>query len=92
MSAELWEKIYESLTCHILEPWRMPGVINAFSEDSYCMEQYRKMRDAYDRLCDRLGVEDEDKDIETIISCYMGIQQELCKLMFAYGQQFPTDD
>ena len=92
MYTELWEQVYESLTCHVADPWRMPGVINAFSDNSYCMGQYRKMRDAYDRLCDRLGVEDEDADIEIIIACYMGIQRELCHLMFTYGRQFPTDD
>ncbi len=90
MNTELWKQIYESLTCHTADPWRMPGVVNAFSDGSYCMEQYRKMRDAYDRLCDRLCVVDEDKDVETIILCYMNIQTELCRLMFLYGQQFST--
>lgn len=88
MKTELWEQVYESLTCHVLEPWRIPGVIDAFSDDAYCMEQYRQMRVVYDRLCDRLGVIDEDEDIEKIIQCYMGIQRELCRLMFEYGQKF----
>ena len=86
MKTELWEQVYESLTCHVAEPWQMPGVINAFADDAYCMQQYRQMRDAYDRLCDRLGVVDEDEDVE----CYMDIQRELCRLMFAYGQQFSS--
>ena len=90
MNLELWEQVYESLTCHIADPWRMPGVIDAFAGDAYCMEQYGKMRDAYDRLCERLGVVDEDKDVETIIVCYMNIQRELCRLMFLYGQQFTS--
>lgn len=89
METELWEQVYESLTCHVLERWRMPGVMDAFADGAYCMQRYRAMRDAYDRLCDRLGVVDEDKDVECIIQCYMDIQQELCRLMFQYGQQFP---
>lgn len=88
MKKELWELVYETLTCHVLEPWRIPGVIDAFADDAYCMQRYRVMRDAYDRLCDRLGVIDEDEDVECIIQCYMDIQQELCRLMFQYGQQF----
>ena len=88
MKTELWEQVYESLTCHVLEPWRMPGVTNAFADGTYCMEQYREMRYAYDRLCHRLGVVDEDMDVECIIQCYMEIQRELCRLMFGYGQHF----
>lgn len=87
MATALWEKVYESMTCHVSEKYRMPGVKNAFSENAFCMQQYRKMRDAYDRLCVRLGVEDEDEDVECMIGCYMEIQQELCKQMFFYGQQ-----
>ena len=90
MNVEIWEQVYEALTCHVAEPWQMPGVSNAFADDADCMEQYRKMRDAYDRLCDRLGVVDEDRDVETIIQCYMRIQRELCRLMFLYGQQFSS--
>ena len=43
---ELWEKVYESMTCHVQESFRFPGVENAFAEDAYCMQRYRKMRDA----------------------------------------------
>ena len=88
MKTELWEQVYETLTSHVLEPYRMPGVIDAFAGDAYCMQRYRAMRDAYDRLCDRLGVLDEDEDVVYIIGCYMDIQRELCRLMFQYGQQF----
>ena len=88
MTKELWEQVYETLTCHVCKPWQMPGVIDAFSEDSYCMEKYRQMRDAYDRLCIRLGVVDEDDDVECIIQCSMDMERELCRLMFGYGQQF----
>jgi len=66
----------------------MPGVENAFADDAYCMKKYRQMRDAYDRLCDRLGVEDEDEDVECIIGCFMDMERELCRLMFGYGQKF----
>lgn len=88
MDTELWEQVYENLTCHVLEPWRMPGVEDAFANGSYCMKLYGQMRDAYDRLCDRLGVVDEDADVECMIRCFMGIERELCRLMFGYGQQF----
>lgn len=87
MAIELWEQVYESLTCHVLEEYRMIGVEDAFSENAFCMQQYKQMRVAYDRLCSRLGVEDEDEDVECIIHCYMEIQRELCRQMFFYGQK-----
>ena len=31
MKKELWELVYETLTCHVLEPWRIPGVMDAFA-------------------------------------------------------------
>jgi len=87
MEKELWELVYETLTCHVAEAYRMQGVEDAFSHGSFCMEKYNEMRDAYDRLCERLGVVDEDEDVECIIQCYMAIQRELCKQMFFYGQK-----
>ena len=87
MKTELWEQVYESMACHVVEAYRMPGVEDAFSHGSFCMEKYNEMRDAYDRLCDRLGVIDEDEDVECIIHCYMAMQRELCKRMFFYGQK-----
>ena len=40
------------------------------------------MLDAYARLRDRLGVVDEDSDVEIIIDSLLTIQRELCLKMF----------
>jgi len=88
MEEKLWEQVYTSLTCHISASCRMPGVENAFADDAYCIQLYGQMRDAYDRLCHRLGVVDEDEDVECIIRCFMDMERELCRLMFGYGQKF----
>ena len=87
MVKELWEQVYESMVSHVLEEYRVPGVEDAFADDAFCMQQYRQMRDAYDRLCERLGVVDEDADVECMIQCYEEMQRELCKRMFFYGQK-----
>ena len=87
METELWGQVYASMADHVSEKYRMPGIENAFAENAFCIQKYRQMRDAYDRLCERLGVEDEDTDVECIIQCYMEIQRELCKRMFFYGQK-----
>lgn len=64
---------YQTMTAGVVEGFRMPGVEYAFADGQYCMEKYAQMRDAYDRLCERLGVRDEDRDVEEIIQSLMDI-------------------
>ena len=40
------------------------------------------MLKAYARVCDRLGVVDEDEDVEVIIESLLSIQRILCMEMF----------
>ena len=82
------EWAYETMTCHLKEDYRMPGVEDAFAEDGYCMDRYGDMLDAYERLCERLGVVDEDEDIETMIRAFTDIQIYLCYRMYHYGAKF----
>ena len=35
MKTELWEQVYETMTCHVQERSRMPGIENAFAEDAF---------------------------------------------------------
>ena len=37
MPKALWENVYESMTCHVQEPFRFPGVEDAFEEDAFCI-------------------------------------------------------
>ena len=43
---------------------------------------------AYARLRERLGVVDEDEDVEEIIGALMDIQCKLCYEMYRYGARF----
>jgi len=38
METELWERVYESMTCHVSEGYRMPGVEDE-AADVECMIQ-----------------------------------------------------
>ena len=82
----LWA--YETMACHVVEEYRMSGVEDAFAEGSYCMSRYHVAMDAYDRLRDRLGVVDEDEDVEIILNALEEIQRELCYRMYRYGAMF----
>ena len=74
------ELVYESLIGELMEP--IENVPNAFEPGSYCDEQYQEMLKAYARVRDRLGVVDEDEDIEVIIESLLAIQRILCVEMF----------
>ena len=82
------EWAFQSMACFVKEEFRMPGVENAFAQGTKCAGYYREIWDAYARLRDRLGVKDEDTDIEMMIYAFEEVQQELCYRMYHYGAIF----
>ena len=74
------ELVYESLIGEPVDPIR--NVPNAFEPGSYCETRYQQVLEAYERLRDRLGVTDEDRDVEIIIDSLLEIQRKLCMEMF----------
>lgn len=85
---EFWEEAYMTLNGFYTGKDAVPGVDNAFAIGSYCEQRYASLAEARDRLCERLGVLDEDEDIETILVESMRITEELCKKMYEYGAKF----
>ena len=77
---DIAELVYESLIGELVVPLR--NVPNAFENGSACERYYQEMLHAYARLRDRLGVVDEDADVEIIIDSMLAIQRELCLKMF----------
>lgn len=78
---DIAELVYESLIGELIVPIR--DVPNAFAPGSLCEGKYQEMLDAYARVRARLGVLDEDEDVEIIIDSLLAIQRELCLKMFA---------
>ena len=64
------------------------GVENAFEDGTLCDNCYERMLQAYDRLRQRLRIENEDPDVETIITAMQTIMKELCFRMYQYGAEF----
>ena len=64
------------------------GVENLFAPGMECEKLYERMLAAYGRLCVRLGREDEDPDVEIIISALMGIERRISFRMYEYGAKF----
>ena len=74
------ELVYESLIGELVDP--IKDVPNAFEPGSFCETRYRQVLEAYERLRGRLGVADEDPDVEIIIVSLLEIQRKLCMEMF----------
>ncbi len=87
---ETMEKVYLTLQGEYVEP--VPGVENVFASGApgeiYC----RKIREAYDRLCSRLGAAEEDSDVEAILFASMSITDILCRKMYEHGAKYGTEN
>ena len=46
---------------------------------------YAEILEAYQRICQRLGVGEEDGDVEIIINNFNVIMECLCRKMYDYG-------
>ncbi len=83
-----FREIYETML-GLLEPEaQVPNVDDAFGKDSVCAREYEEMRQAYERLCNRFGITDEDEDLNAIVSHMENIQKDLCYRMYYLGKVF----
>ncbi|MBE6917704.1 MAG: hypothetical protein E7470_07400 [Ruminococcaceae bacterium] len=82
------ESIYLTLIGQMEEAFCVAGVENLFEEGRECDCAYNQMLDAYARLRDRLGVENEDADVEQIIDALRKIEKIISMKMLEYGMQF----
>lgn len=87
MNIKRIEDIYDTLIGVMNEEHCVPGVENLFIEGSECDCVYSEMLEAYARLRDRLGVQNEDADVEVIINSLLKIERIVAMKMFEYGSK-----
>ena len=92
MKERFIDLVYQTVIGELELDYELPGVENSFEEGSLCDQAYEQMRGAYDRLLHRLGLENEDLDLETIIHCMTVIQKEIAYQMYRYGVHFGVAD
>lgn len=85
---KLEEQVYYSLTGNLMPENSLDWVENVCVPGQPCYEKYRKMLQAYERLCQRLGVCNEDRDVEIIINALLGRGRILAQKMFEYGRKY----
>ena len=88
MHRSFYDDVYDSLQGELVVP--IAGVTDCFAPGMPCEQWYQEMLDAYARLRSRLGVLEEDQDVEIIIGSLLNIQRELCRKMYQYGAEFSS--
>lgn len=84
------ENVFDTLTGSLCEEYTIPGVENAFAPGGDCDRLYRQVYEANCRLCDRLGKNDGDPDVELIINNLLQINRILSLKMYHYGRLDPV--
>ena len=65
------------------------GVEDIFFPGSKCEHYLSEMRDAYTRICERLGEgKEDDADVEIMIYYLWEIAEEMGRWMYHYGHKF----
>ena len=79
------EVVYDILMGDRVEHPSIIPVENLFEEGSTCERLYSEIFDANERLCQRLGVQGEDEDVEMIIGSFFTMMRIVGERMFYYG-------
>lgn len=93
-TTEVWKEwIFELMTDAVnIEQYPVEEsryIENIFAEGSVCDNTYQEVYDAKCRLCQRLGVQ-EDEDVERIIIDLLTIGKYMSMRMFDYGVLFAS--
>lgn len=80
--------VYDTLCGDLHGQYAVPGVADAFAEGSPCDQLYDQLGEIRDRLQARMGLPEEDEDVERIIAILEKVQRILSIEMFRYGQKF----
>ena len=88
LSNRFIDDVYDTLQGSLLPEFRIPGVTDLFLENSPCDTAYSEMHEAYARLLSRLNENDEDSDVEIIISSLFSISRSLGREMYRCGAKF----
>ena len=82
------ELVLSKLLDQLSDPEMLKWVEPIFVTGHPCFESYGQMLDAYSRLQQRLGVENEDIDCEIMIDCLLRHGNALAMEMFRYGVEY----
>ena len=83
---DIEEQVYATLLKSLEEESELSWVTPIFVPGHPCFDAYCNMQAAYDRMRQRLGITDEDEDVERIIDSLLHHGKLLTLEMFRYGR------
>ena len=87
MNEEYIDLVYDLLCGTRIRQENDPNVENLFAAGQRCEYLYEQVYNANMRICERLGVQGEDADVETIINALLEIGSLVGKKMYRYGAE-----
>ena len=80
--------VYESLMGELIPEYALDWVEDIFVPGHPCYEEYVQMREAYQRICTRLGSGEEDSDLEIMVDALLSHCRIAAIMMFEYGVKY----
>ncbi len=90
MQESFIELVYLTLQGELIPEYAIEDVEDIFVQDGIGIQLYSKAMDAYARVCKRLGMKDEDPDLDDIIRNMEALEKEIAFRMYRYGAKFGT--
>ena len=84
----LAEHVYDCLLGQFVSEKALDWVENIYTDGSEYDRNYSAVLDAYERLCQRLGADEEDRDVEVIINAMLANEQIVALKMFELGMYY----
>ena len=84
----LAEQVYDCLLGQFVTEKTLDWVENIYTDGSEYDRNYAAVLAAYGRLCQRLGTDEEDDDVEIIINSMLANEQVVALKMFELGIRY----
>lgn len=82
---KFYQEVYDFLLCGYYEEYRLSWVPDFCDPDSPYSKAYGEMLEASWRICERLGKDGEDEDVECMRNAYEEMQDLVAWQMFVSG-------
>ena len=82
---DFYQKVYDSMLADMYKEYRLPWVPNFCDPDSPYAKAYGEMLEASWRICERLGKDGEDDDVDCMRNAYEEMQKLIAWQMFVSG-------
>lgn len=85
-NSQIASLVYESLLGDLVPEYALDWVEDIFVPGHPCHDSYNQMREAYLRVCARLGSGEEDPDLELMVNALLDHSRSVALEMFRYGR------